>query len=79
MNYAVQRHNNSATIKNLIPEGDKMFIGNMTEEVEVTLTVPAVYGIKYPPHCDMGLIMLIEVGEDIGRRMILHKRAEEVA
>lgn len=68
---ATHRPHNAATINNFIPEGAETFLGNMNEEIEVTLTVPGVYGIKGSPHYDMGMVMLIEVGESTVEEAII--------
>lgn len=44
--------------------GAEPFKGKINQEIEVTLTVPGVYGIKCSPHYDMGMVMLIQVGKD---------------
>jgi pseudoazurin len=58
-----QRGHNAASIDRFLPEGAKPFKGQMNQEVEVTFTVPGIYGIKCTPHYDMGMVMLIQVGK----------------
>jgi pseudoazurin len=58
-----QRGHNAASIDGFLPEGAKPFKGQMNQEVEVTFTVPGVYGVKCTPHYDMGMVMLIQVGK----------------
>lgn len=60
---ATQRGHNAASIDGFLPEGAKPFKGQINQEVEVTLTVPGLYGIKCSPHYDMGMVMLIQVGK----------------
>jgi pseudoazurin len=60
---ATNRPHNAATIEDFIPEAAEPFTGNINEEIEVTFTVEGFYGIKCSPHYDMGMVMLIQVGE----------------
>ncbi|RUR33245.1 pseudoazurin [Vreelandella nanhaiensis] len=54
---------NAATIDGMIPEGGDAFVGNINEEIEVTLDAEGVWGIKCSPHYTMGMVMLIQVGD----------------
>jgi pseudoazurin len=60
---ATQRGHNAATIDGFLPEGAKPFKGKINEEIEVTFTEEGFYGIKCTPHYDMGMVMLVRVGE----------------
>ncbi|MBZ5487715.1 pseudoazurin [Halomonas aquamarina] len=53
---------NAATIDGMIPEGGEAFVGNINEEIEVTLNAEGLWGIKCSPHYTMGMVMLIQVG-----------------
>lgn len=55
---------NAETIKGMIPEGAEPFKGKTGAEIAVTFTVPGVYGIKCMPHYAMGMVALVEVGDD---------------
>lgn len=59
-----QPSHNAATIDGMIPAGADPFKSKINEDFTVTLTVPGSYGIKCSPHFAMGMVMLIEVGED---------------
>ncbi|GHD05395.1 pseudoazurin [Tianweitania populi] len=54
---------NAATIDGFIPEGAEPFLSKINQEFEVTLDKEGTYGIKCSPHFDMGMVMLIKVGE----------------
>lgn len=54
---------NAATIDGMIPEGGEAFVGNINEEIEVTLNAEGIWGIKCSPHYTMGMVMLIQVGD----------------
>lgn len=60
---ATQRGHNAASIEGFLPEGAQAFLGRINEEIEITLTHEGFYGIKCSPHYDMGMVMLIRVGE----------------
>ncbi|WP_319498718.1 pseudoazurin [uncultured Cohaesibacter sp.] len=60
---ATDSGHNAATIKEMIPEGGKKFIGKINQEIEVTFDVPGIWGIKCSPHYAMGMVMLIQVGD----------------
>lgn len=54
---------NAETIRGMIPEGAEPFKGAVGKEVEVTFTVPGVYGIKCLPHLAMGMVALVVVDD----------------
>lgn len=60
---AAQRGHNAASIAGFIPEAAAPFLGRINEEIEITLTEPGYYGVKCSPHYDMGMVMLIRVGD----------------
>ncbi|MDQ7729801.1 pseudoazurin [Halomonas sp. SpR8] len=60
---ATHAGHNAATIEGMIPAGGEAFIGNINEEIEVTLTEEGIWGIKCSPHYSMGMVMLIQVGD----------------
>jgi len=62
---ATQRGHNAASIDGILPAGAKPFKGQINQEIEVTFTVPGLYGIKCSPHFDMGMVMLIQVGKGV--------------
>lgn len=60
-----QPSHNAATIDDMIPAGATPFKSKINEDFTVTLTVPGSYGLKCSPHFAMGMVMLIEVGDDL--------------
>lgn len=58
------RSHNVEAIKDMLPEGAEPFKSKLNQEFEVTLTAEGVYGIKCTPHYAMGMVMLIEVGDN---------------
>lgn len=60
---ATHATHNAATIAQMLPPGAQTFKGQINEEIEVTFTVPGIYGVKCIPHYMMGMVMLIEVGD----------------
>lgn len=55
---------NAETIPGMLPEGGEAFRGGMNEEVTVTFTAEGVYGIKCLPHYGLGMVAVIQVGDD---------------
>jgi pseudoazurin len=52
------------TIPGMLPEGAKPFKGKMSQEISVTFDAPGVYGVRCTPHFGMGMVGLIEVGDN---------------
>lgn len=65
-----QPGHNAATINGMIPEGAEPFKSKLGQDFTVKLTEPGLYGIKCSPHYSMGMVMLIEVGEQTDRTLI---------
>lgn len=59
-----EKTHNSASIRNMVPEGGETWKGKINEEVEVTLTVPGFYGYECTPHHAMGMVGLVVVKGD---------------
>ncbi|KQS54078.1 hypothetical protein ASG17_13015 [Brevundimonas sp. Leaf363] len=59
---ATDRGHNAASITGMTPDGATPFNGRINQEIEVTLTVPGLYGYKCTPHTGMGMVGLIQVG-----------------
>jgi pseudoazurin len=55
---------NVETILDMIPAAAAAWKGKMNEQFTVTLTEPGLYGIKCYPHFGMGMVGLIQVGDD---------------
>lgn len=54
---------NAETVKGMAPEGAEPFKGALSKEVDVTFTVPGVYGVKCLPHFAMGMVALVVVDD----------------
>lgn len=54
---------NAMTIPGLWPEGAKTIRTPMSQDADVTFEQTGFYGIKCLPHFMLGMVMLIEVGE----------------
>lgn len=70
---ATQRGHNAATIKDFLPEGASPFKGKINQEIEVTFTEEGFYGIMCTPHYDMGMVMVVRVGDAPFTEMTLPK------
>lgn len=59
-----QPSHNAESIPAMTPEGGETFRGAMNREVSVTFTTEGVYGIKCLPHYGLGMVAVIQVGDD---------------
>src|SRR5690606_26623269 len=60
----VDKGHNVESIKGMIPEGAEKFKSKINENYTLTVTQPGAYLVKCTPHYAMGMIALIEVGEN---------------
>lgn len=60
----VDKGHNAETILDMIPVAAATWKGKTDEEFMVTLTEPGLYGFKCQPHFSMGMVGLIQVGND---------------
>lgn len=60
----VDKGHNAETILGMIPDEAATWKGKLDEEFTVTFTVPGLYGYKCFPHFAMGMVGLIQVGND---------------
>jgi pseudoazurin len=58
------KSHNSETVRGMVPEGAEGWKGGVNQEVSVTLDTPGLYGYKCTPHYGLGMVGLIQVGED---------------
>lgn len=58
------KSHNAESITTMTPEGGPTFKSKVNDEVTITLDVPGIYGIKCLPHYAMGMVALIQVGDD---------------
>lgn len=61
---ATDKGHNAESIDGLIPDGAKPFKGQTNKDLTVTFEVPGVYAVKCLPHFTMGMVALVEVGND---------------
>ena len=59
-----EKGHNSASAKDMTPEGAEAWKGKINEEVSVTLTVPGFYGYECTPHASLGMVGLVVVKGD---------------
>jgi pseudoazurin len=52
------------SIDGMLPEGAEPWKGKINEQITVTFTKPGLYGYKCQPHYGLGMVGLIEVGDD---------------
>lgn len=60
----VDKGHNAESILDMIPDEASTWKGKMDEELVVTFDVPGLYGYKCMPHFGMGMVGLIQVGND---------------
>lgn len=58
------KSHNAESIKGMAPADGQTFKSKINEQVSVTYDVEGIYGIKCLPHYAMGMIALIQVGDD---------------
>lgn len=61
---AVNPGHDAQSIPGMIPDGAEPFASGMNKSIDVTFTVPGVYGFKCKPHYPVGMVGLIVVGDD---------------
>lgn len=54
---------NAESIRGMAPDGAEPFKGAIGKEVDVTFTIPGVYGIRCLPHYSMGMVALVVVDD----------------
>ncbi|QHG64451.1 pseudoazurin [Pseudomonas putida] len=59
-----QSGHNAASVPGLLPAGAEAFKSKLNQPFEQTFSVPGLYGIQCIPHLAMGMVMLIQVGEE---------------
>jgi pseudoazurin len=61
---AKDKGHDSEALAGGIPEGADGWKGKISQDVSVTLTEPGLYAYKCTPHFGLGMVGLIEVGDD---------------
>ena len=59
---AADKGHNVEMIEGMLPEGAKLVVGKMNEDVTVTFEKQGVYGLRCKPHYGMGMVAMIVVG-----------------
>lgn len=59
-----QQPHNAQSIPEIWPEGAEQFVGEINKEVTLRIEKPGVYGVKCMPHYGMGMIALIQAGDE---------------
>ncbi len=62
---ATDKGHNAETILEMIPEGAETWKGKINEEITVTFNETGIYGYKCMPHFAMGMVGIIQVGDDV--------------
>ncbi|MDK1385612.1 pseudoazurin [Sinorhizobium sp. 8-89] len=55
---------NVETIKGMLPDGAEALKSKVNENYKVTFTTPGVYGVKCTPHYGMGMVGVVQVGDN---------------
>ena len=58
---ATDKGHNSASVDGMIPEGAEPWKGALSKDIEVTFTVPGVYGYVCSPHIPLGMVGAVVV------------------
>lgn len=58
------KSHNVESIAEILPEGVETFKSKVNDEFALTVTEPGLYGVKCTPHFAMGMVGLIQVGDD---------------
>lgn len=59
-----QQPHNAQSIPEIWPEGAEQFTGEINKEVTFKIEKPGIYGVKCMPHYGMGMIALIQAGDE---------------
>jgi pseudoazurin len=65
---AVDKGHDTESLEGGIPEGAEPWKGKISQNLDVTFTVEGLYAYKCTPHFALGMVGLIQVGEDAGNR-----------
>lgn len=58
------KSHNVESIAEILPEGVEKFKSKINEEFSLTVNEPGLYGVKCTPHFAMGMVGLIQVGDE---------------
>lgn len=60
----VDKGHDVESISGMLPDGAQPFKGQMSQEISVTFQTSGLYGYRCAPHFGMGMVGLIEVGDN---------------
>ena len=58
---STDKGHNSASIKDMIPDGEEAWKGKINADIEVTFATPGFYGYQCTPHASVGMVGLVIV------------------
>lgn len=58
------KSHNVESLKGMIPEGVEPFKSKVNEDFTLTVEQPGLYAVKCTPHVGMGMVGLVQVGDD---------------
>lgn len=58
------KSHNVESIKDMLPAGVETFKSKVNDEFVLTVETPGLYGVKCTPHVAMGMVALVQVGDD---------------
>ncbi|HEX2018872.1 MAG TPA: pseudoazurin [Aurantimonas sp.] len=61
----VDPSHNAVTVEGMVPAGAETVKGGINEEVVLTVDQEGIYGVHCTPHYGMGMVALIQVGDDL--------------
>lgn len=61
---STNKGHNSESIPDMIPEGAETWKGKISQDITVTFNEEGFYGYKCQPHFGLGMVGLIQVGEN---------------
>jgi pseudoazurin len=64
---ATDKGHNAESIAGMAPAGAAPFKGAINQEIEVRFVQPGLYGYKCLPHLGLGMVGVVQVGNDANR------------
>lgn len=73
---ATDKGHNAESIAGMAPAGAQAFKGKINQEIEVRFTQQGLYGYKCLPHLGIGMVGVIQVGNDSNRAAVTQAAAK---
>ena len=73
---AADKGHNAELIPGMAPAGAPGFKGSINQEIEVRFTQQGLYGYKCLPHLGLGMVGVIQVGNDANRAALVQQAAK---